>query len=92
MSFLKNTTSFSLFKIENLSDGILGSFGEKLRQFAFMPIDDTEEEQSFGWTGFADMEDFSFNDCEVHPWLYFSFRVDKRNIAPACIKDTLKQR
>lgn len=90
MSFLKNTTSFSLFKIENLPDGILGSFGEKLRQFAFMPIDDTEEEQSFGWTGFADMEDFSFNDCEVQTWLYFSFRVDKRNIAPGLYKRHLE--
>lgn len=55
-----------------------------------MPIDDTEEEQSFGWTGFADMEDFSFNDCEVQTWLYFSFRVDKRNIAPGLYKRHLE--
>ncbi|MFG6360054.1 recombination-associated protein RdgC [Taurinivorans muris] len=91
MSFLKNTTSFSLFKIENLPDGILGSFGEKLRQFAFMPIDDTVAERSYGWTSMEDMEDYEFiNSFEINKYFYFAFRVDSRNIAPAVFKRYLQ--
>lgn len=91
MSFLKNTTSFTIFKIENLPDGILGSFGERLRQFAFMPIDDTAAERSYGWTSMEDMEDYEFiNSFEINKYFYFAFRVDSRNIAPAVFKRHLQ--
>lgn len=84
MSFLDKTTSFTLFQLTNLPDGILGSFGEKLRQYAFMPIDDDTELASCGWASMEDMEDFDFtNGFEINKYFYFAFRVDTRKIAPA---------
>lgn len=87
MSFLKNTTSFTIFKIENLPDGILGSFGERLRQFAFMAIDDSAEISSCGWVSMEDMEDVDFaNGFEINKYFYFAFRVDSRKIIPSVFK------
>lgn len=87
MSFLKSSTSFTIFKLTYLPDGIINSFGEKLRQFAFMPIDDNAEVSGCGWTSMADMEDFDFvNSYELNKYFYFSFRVDKRNVPASLYK------
>lgn len=87
MSFLDKTTSFTLFQLTGLPDGILDTFGDRLRQFAFMPIDDNAEVSGYGWTSMQNMEDFDFSaGFEINKYFYFAFRVDTRKIAPAVYK------
>lgn len=87
MSFLKNTVSFTRFRVQGVSSEIKEQFADKLRQFAFMPIDDSADEKAYGWTSIDDTEDFAFS---VSPWkgnfLCFAFRVDQRKISPAVLK------
>lgn len=92
MSFLKNTVSFTRFRVQGATKEIKEQFADKLRQFAFMPIDDTAQEKAFGWTSIDDAEDFAFADS---PWkgnfLCFAFRVDQRKISPAVLKRALRK-
>lgn len=92
MSFLKNTVSFTRFRVQGISSDTKKNFADRLRQFAFMPIDDIAEEKSYGWTSIEDMEDFAFANS---PWkgkfLCFSFRLDQRKISPAVLKRQIRK-
>lgn len=93
MSFLKNTVSFTRFRVQGVRAEIKENFADRLRQFAFMPIDDTAEEKSYGWTSIEDMEDFAFANFPVRSgdYYFFSFRVDQRRVSPAVLKKHIRK-
>ena len=89
MSFLKASTSFTRFRvIDDVPADLWPSIPEKLRQFAFMDIDDIAEERSFGWTSFDDMLDteWKLSPPEKADYLTFSLRLDTRRIPPAVLR------
>ncbi|MBR3880201.1 MAG: recombination-associated protein RdgC [Mailhella sp.] len=89
MSFLKSSTSFTRFRIlDEIPADLWASIPEKLRQFAFLDIDDIAEERSFGWANFDDMLDteWKLSPPEKGDFLTFSLRLDTRRIPPAVIR------
>ena len=89
MSFLKASTSFTRFRvIDDVPAELWSAIPEKLRQFAFMDIDDIAEERAFGWTNFDDMLDteWKLSPPEKADYLTFSLRLDTRRIPPAVLR------
>lgn len=89
MSFLKTSTSFSRFRIiDEVPSDLWSAIPEKLRQFAFLDIDDIAEERAFGWTNFDDMLDteWKLSPPEKADYLTFSLRIDTRRIPPAVLR------
>lgn len=88
MSFLKRTTSFVRFRLNGISEDTKKGFEEKLRQFAFVPIDETAEKKRYGWTSIDNAEDyaFAFSSPRKGKYLCFGFRYDERKIASAVLK------
>ncbi|WP_298068402.1 recombination-associated protein RdgC [uncultured Mailhella sp.] len=89
MSFLKASTSFTRFRIlDSVPDELWAAVPEKLRQFAFMDIDDIAEERSFGWTNFDDMLDTKWQQSppEKAGYLTFSLRLETRRIPPSVLR------
>ena len=89
MSFLKASTSFTRFRIiDDVPAELWPAIPEKLRQFAFMDIDDIAEERAFGWTNFDDMLDteWKLSPPEKADYLTFSLRLDTRRIPPAVLR------
>lgn len=89
MSFLKSSTSFTRFRIlDEIPADLWASIPEKLRQFAFLDIDDIAEERSFGWANFDDMLDteWKLSPPEKADFLTFSLRLDTRRIPPAVLR------
>lgn len=89
MSFQKASSSFTRFRIiDDIPSELWASIPEKLRQFAFMDIDDIAEERAFGWTSFDDMLDteWKLSPPEKADFLTFSLRLDTRRIPPAVIR------
>ena len=89
MSFLKASTSFTRFRIiDDVPADLWPAIPEKLRQFAFLDIDDIAEERAFGWTSFDDMLDteWKLSPPEKADYLTFSLRLDTRRIPPAVLK------
>ncbi len=91
--FLSSTCSITRFRvIDEVSDELLLSVPDKLKQFAFQDIDDIPQETSFGWTNFDDMLDTSWklSPPEKGEYITFSFRMDTRRISPAVFKKHLR--
>ena len=89
MSFQKASTSFTRFRIiDDLPADLWASIPEKLRQYAFIDIDDIAEERAFGWTNFDDMLDTEWRQSppEKGDFLTFSLRLDTRRIPPAVLR------
>ena len=89
MSFLKASTSFTRFRIiDDVPAELWPAIPEKLRQFAFLDIDDIAEERAFGWTNFDDMLDteWKLSPPEKADYLTFSLRLDTRRIPPAVLR------
>ncbi len=89
MSFQKASSSFTRFRIiDDIPSELWASIPEKLRQFAFIDIDDIAEERAFGWTSFDDMLDteWKFSPPEKADFLTFSLRLDTRRIPPAVLR------
>ena len=87
MSFQKASTSFTRFRIiDDIPADLWASIPEKLRQYAFIDIDDIAEERAFGWTSFDDMLDTEWRQAppEKGDFLTFSLRLDTRRIPPPC--------
>ncbi|MCQ2445020.1 MAG: recombination-associated protein RdgC [Mailhella sp.] len=86
MSFLNASSSFTRFRIvDEVPNDLWGRIPEKLKQFAFLDIDDIAEERAFGWTNFDDMLDTSWqvSPPEKADYIVFSLRLDTRRIPPA---------
>jgi len=89
MSFLKSSTSFTRFRIlDEVPAELWASIPAKLRQFAFLDIDDIAEERAFGWTSFDDMLDTEWRSGppEKADYITFSLRLDTRRIPPAVLR------
>ena len=89
MSFQKASTSFTRFRIiDDIPADLWASIPEKLRQYAFIDIDDIAEERAFGWTSFDDMLDTEWKQSppEKGDFLTFSLRLDTRRIPPAVLR------
>ena len=89
MSFQKASTSFTRFRIiDDIPADLWASIPEKLRQYAFIDIDDIAEERAFGWTNFDDMLDteWKLSPPEKADFLTFSLRLDTRRIPPAVLR------
>lgn len=92
MSFLNNACSFTRFKImDQVPKELWEQLNYKLIQFAFKDIDNTSEEQSFGWVCFDDMLDSQWQTAPPQKggYIVFSLRLDTRRIPPAVIKKHL---
>ena len=93
MSFSKASTSFTRFRIlDDIPADLWTSVPQKLRQFAFLDIDDIAEERSFGWTNFDDMLDteWKLSPPEKADFLTFSLRLDTRRIPPAVLRKHIR--
>ena len=89
MSFVKASSSFTRFRVlDDISREKWESIPEKLRQFAFIDIDDTADERSFGWTNFDDMLDtkWQVSPPEKADYIAFSLRLETRRIPPAVLR------
>ena len=89
MSFQKASTSFTRFRIiDDIPADLWASIPEKLRQYAFIDIDDIAEERAFGWTSFDEMLDTEWRQAppEKGDFLTFSLRLDTRRIPSAVLR------
>lgn len=89
MSFLSSSVSFTRFNIvDEIPNEVYENLLDKLKQFAIMDIDETSEEQSFGWTSFDDMLDTKWERSypQKADYITFAFRLDTRRIPPAVLK------
>lgn len=94
MGFLNAACSFTRFRIvDPVSSALLNEVPQKLRQpeFVFRDIDDTADEQSFGWVCFEDMLDTQWHTAppEKGSYLAFSLRLDTRRVPAGVIKKHL---
>ena len=92
MSFLKTSTSFTRFRINDpVPAALWAEVVERLQRNCFTDIDELPEERSFGWTAFEDMLDITFGASPVEKGQYLAFclRLDTRRVPPAIIKKHL---
>ncbi|MDR2891832.1 MAG: recombination-associated protein RdgC [Deltaproteobacteria bacterium] len=90
MSFLKNSTSFTRFKInEEAPASLWPQILDKLRQYSFKDIDDLPEERAWGWAAFEDMLDVEWKRVSPQKggeYLAFTLRLETRRVPAAVIK------
>ena len=89
MPILSASTGITRYRIlEEVSDELIREIPEKLAKFAFMDIDHTAEERSFGWVNMDDMLDdkWAVSPPEKAQYFTFSMRLDTRRIQPAVLK------
>lgn len=92
MSFANTTCSFTRFRIvDPVPADLWTSIEDKLKQFAFMDIDELPEMQSKGWVCFEDMLDTRWRTAPPQKGAYivFSLRLDTRRIPAAVVKKHL---
>ncbi|WP_244148912.1 recombination-associated protein RdgC [Desulfonatronum thioautotrophicum] len=73
---------------DDVGDDVLSNVQLRLKRFAFVDIDQSMEERSFGWVCFDDLLDAEWTTAgpEKGPYLAFSLRLDTRRIPPAVFK------
>jgi hypothetical protein len=89
MGFLNSSQTFTRFRIVDAVPAALWpTIPDRLKRFAFVDIDDSAEERSWGWTEFADMLDTQWNAAppEKGDYLAFAFRLDTRRIPAGVLK------
>lgn len=90
MAFLKNSTSFTRFKVmDDVPAALHGEIVDRLRQFSFKDIDDLPEERGWGWASFEDMLDTHFYENPPKKggeYIAFTLRLETRRVPPAVIK------
>ncbi|QJB58025.1 recombination-associated protein RdgC [Pseudodesulfovibrio sp. zrk46] len=89
MSILSASLGLTRYRIiEDVPQDLLAQVPEKLQQFAFVDIDATADERSFGWTNMDDMLDINWTQSPPEKAEYFTFamRLDTRRIPPAVLK------
>lgn len=67
---------------------MLADIPRRLKRFAFVDIDQSAEERSFGWVCFDDLLDAEWKTSspEKGEYLVFSLRLDTRRVSPAMFK------
>ncbi len=89
MGFNNASVSFTRFKIADpVPDSLWADIPARLKQFAFMDIDNLPDERSWGWVNFDDMLDevWRTSPPEKGHYLTFSLRLDTRRVSPAVLK------
>lgn len=89
MGFNSASVSFTRFRItEEIPDSLWADIPARLKQFAFMDIDNLPDERSWGWVNFDDMLDevWRTSPPEKGHYLTFSLRLDTRRVSPAVLK------
>lgn len=85
MGLLAKNTALTVFQVENPA----AVTAEKLKQFAFAPIDDLPgEETAHGWVNFDDMLDTAWATSvpEKGNFMVFGFRLDTRRVPGPVLK------
>jgi DNA recombination-dependent growth factor C len=89
MGFLSASTGLTRYRLaDEASDDVLTDILRRLKMFAFVDIDQSMEERSFGWVCFDDLLDAEWKTSrpEKGPYLVFSLRLDTRRVSPAVFK------
>lgn len=89
MSILSASLGVTRYRIiEEVPQDLLQQVPEKLTQFAFVDIDGTADERSFGWANMDDMLDVNWAQSPPEKAEYFTFglRLDTRRIPPSVLK------
>ncbi|MGE4506039.1 MAG: recombination-associated protein RdgC [Desulfovibrionaceae bacterium] len=92
MSILSSSTGLARYRIiEDVTNEQVREIPEKLRQFAFVDIDATTDERSFGWTSIDSFLDTNWRKAppEKAHYMAFSLRLETRRISPAVMKKHL---
>lgn len=89
MGFLSASTGLTRYRLpDEPGDEVLSEISRRLKSFAFVDIDQSTEERSFGWVSFDDMLDANWVAAgpEKGPYVAFALRLDTRRIPPAVFK------
>ncbi|SKA63356.1 recombination-associated protein RdgC [Desulfobaculum bizertense] len=89
MGFLSASSTFTRYRlIEEVPESLWPEVTERLRKHAFLDIDDTADERSFGWVSIDDMLDTRFEMAppEKGEYITFALRLDTRRISAAVLK------
>ncbi|SDB51719.1 Putative exonuclease, RdgC [Desulfonatronum thiosulfatophilum] len=89
MGFLSASTGLTRYRLpDDVGDDVLAEIPRRLKSFAFVDIDQSMEERSFGWVCFDDLLDVDWATAgpEKGPYLAFSLRLDTRRVPPAVFK------
>lgn len=89
MGFISASTSFTRYRItEEVPESLWPELTDRLKKNAFMDIDHTADERSFGWVCFDDMLDSAWMTAppEKGEFVTFSLRLDTRRISAAVMK------
>ncbi len=89
MGFISGSSTFTRFKItDEIPETLWPDISARLKQFAFIDIDNTPDERAWGWVNIDDMLDPSWHMSppEKAHYLTFSLRLDTRRVAPAVLK------
>lgn len=92
MSILGASTALSRYRVvEPVTDTLLQSVPQRLKDFAFRSIDDTADERSFGWTNIENMLDTRFEESspEKGAAFFFTLRLETRRVQPAVVRKHL---
>lgn len=93
MSILSASTGLTRYRImEEVTDDQIREFPDLLRKFAFIDIDATTDERSFGWTNIDNFLDVKWRKSppEKAHYMAFTLRLETRRIAPAVMKKHLQ--
>lgn len=89
MSFLSSSCSFSRYRVINeIPDHLWSQIQDLLVEYSFQEIEDTNEEQAYGWVCFENMLDNIWKTAppQKAEYLAFSLRLDTRRIPAAVFK------
>lgn len=89
MSFLSSSCSFSRYRVINeIPDHLWSKIQDLLVEYSFQEIEDTNEEQAYGWVCFENMLDNIWKTAppQKAEYLAFSLRLDTRRIPAAVFK------
>jgi DNA recombination-dependent growth factor C len=89
MGILSASVSLTRYRVaDDVPPPFWGEIPDRLAQHAFVDIDASAEERSFGWVSFEDYLDAAFTSG--HPqkgeWFAFSLRLDTRRVPPSVMK------
>ncbi len=93
MSFLKNSTSFTRYRIiDEVPKTLWPDLPDLLKKYAFKDIDDLPEDRGWGWACFEDMLDTEWREFPPQKggdYITFMLRLETRRVPPAVIKKHL---
>jgi len=93
MGLLAASGGFTRYRIVgDVQDQILREAPDRLKRFAFVEIEESAEERSFGWVALEDYLDTEWNCAppEKGHYLTFALRLDTRRVSPAVLKKHLR--